>query len=108
MFLSKHELRPRDDIEAEQKEVDTKLNNVFYQNNDGIAELVESDQDLLLNDDQEDEDMLFNNEAEDQIAMIPPTKQQYGANKRSPPAATLQNNSRKGANLSNISNTMHG
>lgn len=71
IFLAKHGQRPRDDIEAEKKEVDQRLNNVFYQNHEGIAELAEDDQDLLLNDDQEDEDMLFNNDAEDQIAIMP-------------------------------------
>ena len=44
--------------------MDQRLNNVFYQNDNGITELVDEDQDLLL-DDQEDEDMLFNNDAED-------------------------------------------
>lgn len=77
VFLSKHGQRPREDIEAEKKEVDQRLNNVFYQNNnDGIAELAEDDQDLLLNDEQEDEDMLFNNEPEDAIAVMPASKQQ--------------------------------
>ena len=79
---------------------------MFYQD-DRIDEMEENDQDMqLLNDDANE--LLMRQEMEDDVATIQANKQ-HSANqysKKSPNAMT--SSTRKGANLANISNTVHG
>lgn len=77
---------------------------MFYQD-DRIDEMEEGDQDMLLNDDANE--LLMRQEMEDDVAIVQASKQhsnQYS--KKSPNAMT--SSTRKGANLANISNTVHG
>ena len=79
---------------------------MFYQD-DRIDEMEENDQDMqLLNDDANE--LLMRQEIEDDVA-IPQTSKQNSAgpySKKSP--NTMTSSTRKGANLANISNTVHG
>ena len=78
---------------------------MFYQD-DRIDEMDEADQDMqLLND--EANDLLMQQDMEDDVAIAHGSKQpgsQYA--KKSP--NTMTSSTRKGANLANISNTVHG
>ena len=79
---------------------------MFYQD-DRIDELEENDQDMqLLNDDPNDLGM--GPELEDDVAIVQAAKQQPGGqySKKSPNA--MAGSTRKGTNLANISNTVHG
>ena len=78
---------------------------MFYQD-DRIDEMDENDQDMLLNDDANE--LLMRQEMEDDVAIVQANKQQSANqySKKSPNAMT--SSTRKGANLANISNTVHG
>ena len=78
---------------------------MFYQD-DRIDEMEETDQDMLLNDDANE--LLMRQEMEDDVAIVQAGKQHSAGPfaKKSPNAMT--SSTRKGANLANISNTVHG
>jgi len=111
LFMEKHG-KTLDHIQEEQAQVDAaaqqqaRFNNMFYQD-DRIDELEETDQDMQLLDD-EPNDLLMGQEMEDDVAIVQASKQQPGGqySKKSPNAMT--GSTRKGTNLANISNTVHG
>ena len=98
-----HNREAQADAAAQQQ---ARFNNMFYQD-DRIDELEETDQDMqLLNDDAND--LVMGQEVEDDVAIVQASRQQPGGqySKKSPNA--MAGSTRKGTNLQNISNTVHG
>ena len=93
IFLEKHGITPDNDVEENLNDIPN-----YPRGNNFYPDAVDEDMDLRNDDDND-----FGLDIEDDIAILQKSNQY---NKKSPNSMT--GSTRKGANLANISNTVHG